>query len=1586
MSERLSTPVNLDAMLDQIIERMHEVVPFDGGGIAVYDAASGLLAPRRYRAAQSDTPLPRLLQLGEGVVGRAAQSQQAVLVNDVSTSDEYLPYDPDTRSQLAVPMVLGDELLGVLSAESHKIGAYTSQHQTILCVLADQTALALHVTRLYEALAERYERLNDHNVQLVTRNEISRLATGEQNKDTPWQELARHLADLGTAEGAALTLWDDSAAKTQLLTVSGIDELDYLDWDHLTHQLAERRRPTILNNAWSFDIQSVSESENSARALLALPLIARGRFIGAAFLVNLSENRPFTKTDIEQVTSALDQIALAIDNRALLQNLHKQLGEMAALLEIAGVAAGNQELDQMLAHVLQLCQKMLNISSGAILIRDAKTNVLLPRLSSTFGFSDPVLAMARFPIDDLDSQIATTFRTGQGRFVNNLLTGISEKYQEITRLINLPNMLYAPLHVQDSYIGVILVGGKSGDFNQSDLDLLTAVGSHVAAALRNAELFSQMRQRLRETEALQRIAAITSATLDLDDMIDRAVTEAGELLEAEGAFVLMPDSTGEWLMPHMRSLYGVSREKVPRPLRIGDTGPLAAVYTSGELYIERPSTSGNPGQPASLVACPFSSHNRTLGILVVRHRPSSDFEVVRADLLRAIASQIAVSMENAVLFAAERRRADLMSLINQIGQELTATLDLPGLTRKAVRSIHELLGYDAVCLYLLDEGGTTLTAQASAARSATMRIVDGFSIPVAQGFVGRAVRSGQVQLTRNVLDNPDFFWPTRDHQAASDLALPLRSREQTVGVLEIISSHANDFQEADRTALETLTTQISTAIENARLWDQAQRRLLEQGIVHQIGQDLTSILEYDDLISAIVRHMTRALDTAACLLIGYNLPRTHMIIEAEHRAPEVAAQLGPRRVGQLPDVTERTLIDRAVNSRRPSYYYRGEALSPLGQTVPLNAPGLNAGMALPMIAGDRVTGCMIWLETRGPRRFSESDVRLAQTLTTQVAIAIENARLYRQAQRQAYEQALLRRVAVGLSIISDLDGLLTQFAGEIAEVLAADNVVISLMDTTSVVPIYRVKSHVLNTRKLKDTALGRIRIQLPAMLEILQAGVTLQGSSNRTDVSALNEAQQELDTVMAGLPYTSVFTPIMRRGETIGLIEVSRDDPSRSFDASLVALLEALASQGAAAIDNAMLYERERRRIGQLEKVQASGRLLAGQLNVDSLIQLIINEAAAIFEAHAVSFSVPSSLPSHYRIRASNGLSEAYLSGREIEGNWSDVEPTLYIPELRDLKPLSLEQIALIDAEKLRSLLAILVNKGGQHFGLLALYSKGLARKFAEEEIELAQLFASQAAVALENAQLFTELEARAVELANANRLKSEFLARVSHELRTPMNSINGYSDMLLRQQYGALTEKQVDRIERILRNGRNLLALIDDLLDISKIDAGKMDIHTEPLDLLSELRVTLDTLDAQAASRGLYLNVNVSPDLPPVLADSMRLRQVFTNLLGNAIKFTKVGGITIEAELGDEDKRLVIYTRIIDTGIGIKAADQAIVFDEFRQVDGSVTREYGGTGLGLAITKKLLELMDGQIWVESEFDHGSTFTFVLPIAPTVPT
>ncbi|MGB7441447.1 MAG: ATP-binding protein, partial [Coleofasciculaceae cyanobacterium] len=271
-----------------------------------------------------------------------------------------------------------------------------------------------------------------------------------------------------------------------------------------------------------------------------------------------------------------------------------------------------------------------------------------------------------------------------------------------------------------------------------------------------------------------------------------------------------------------------------------------------------------------------------------------------------------------------------------------------------------------------------------------------------------------------------------------------------------------------------------------------------------------------------------------------------------------------------------------------------------------------------------------------------------------------------------------------------------------------------------------------------------------------------------------------------------------------------------------------------------------------------------------------------------------------------------------------------------------------------------------------------------------AEDLAHRAALATENARLYREAqeaEARLelknkmlahknLQLLEAAKLKSHFLATMSHELRTPMNSILGFSQMLLRQRHNQLTGQQVDMIQRILNNGKHLLTLINDILDLSKIEAGRMELKPEPFDLEKLVKATIDELRSLADEKNIALQVSADLQNPQVVNDSIRMRQILVNLLSNAIKFTEVGGVQVEVrEISPDWLALTVK----DTGIGIAVQDLEHIFDEFRQVEQTLTRKYSGTGLGLAITKSLVQLMKGKINVESEVGVGSTFHFEVP-------
>jgi signal transduction histidine kinase len=293
-----------------------------------------------------------------------------------------------------------------------------------------------------------------------------------------------------------------------------------------------------------------------------------------------------------------------------------------------------------------------------------------------------------------------------------------------------------------------------------------------------------------------------------------------------------------------------------------------------------------------------------------------------------------------------------------------------------------------------------------------------------------------------------------------------------------------------------------------------------------------------------------------------------------------------------------------------------------------------------------------------------------------------------------------------------------------------------------------------------------------------------------------------------------------------------------------------------------------------------------------------------------------------------------------------------------------------------RSMLFVPMRRDDSVLGVIAVnHSKPGA--FTEARVELLKTFADQAVIAIENVRLFTELQERTSQLQVANRHKDEFLANMSHELRTPLNAIIGFSEVMLERMFGDLTAKQEEYLNDILSSGRHLLSLINDILDLSKIEAGRMELELADFDLPAAIDNALTLVHERAARRGLTLTRHVDEALGAFRGDERKIKQVLLNLLSNAIKFTPEGGtVDVRAQL----KGPVVQLAVADTGVGIAPEDQELVFEEFRQVGTDVAKKHEGTGLGLALARRFVELHGGNLWLESEVGVGSTFTFELPV------
>ena len=404
--------------------------------------------------------------------------------------------------------------------------------------------------------------------------------------------------------------------------------------------------------------------------------------------------------------------------------------------------------------------------------------------------------------------------------------------------------------------------------------------------------------------------------------------------------------------------------------------------------------------------------------------------------------------------------------------------------------------------------------------------------------------------------------------------------------------------------------------------------------------------------------------------------------------------------------------------------------------------------------------------------------------------------------------------------------------------------------------------------------------------------------------------------------------------------------------------------------------------VEELEALGEVSQVVGSSLDLDRVLGAIVRHAVLFSEADGGTVFTFEKEEHKFVLKTSYGVTpefEAELRSSVITpgdnsglGQASSRRKPVQIADLHELPEYPL---SCVRQEGYRALLAVPLIDEAQLVGGLVVLRKQ-AGTFAERGVNLLHTFAAQSILAIRNARLFEEIEEKGRQLARADQHKSEFLANMSHELRTPLNAILGYTELILDQIYGEVPEKIVEVLSRLEKNGRHLLSLINDVLDLSKIEAGRFILSIGDYSMIELIQTVRTSVESLAAEKNLTLKTNLPEKLPIGRGDDQRLAQVLLNLVGNAIKFTERGEVAIGAS-AENDHFIVSVT---DTGPGISEEDLSTVFQEFHQIDGSSTKQKGGTGLGLSIAKKIIEMHGGRIWVESALDSGSTFSFSIPV------
>ena len=435
-------------------------------------------------------------------------------------------------------------------------------------------------------------------------------------------------------------------------------------------------------------------------------------------------------------------------------------------------------------------------------------------------------------------------------------------------------------------------------------------------------------------------------------------------------------------------------------------------------------------------------------------------------------------------------------------------------------------------------------------------------------------------------------------------------------------------------------------------------------------------------------------------------------------------------------------------------------------------------------------------------------------------------------------------------------------------------------------------------------------------------------------------------------------------------------------------LLRTFADQAVIAIENVRLFDEVQARTSELarsvEELRALGAVsqaVSSTLDLPVVLETIVAKATQISGTEAGAIYVLDEQSREFQLRATFGMSEELIAAvRDMHAEISDAvgllterhEPSQE-PDLHDLPSSPINDTILRAGYRARLLVPLM--RFGEVVGALVVRRKAPG-EFPANTVDLLKTFAAQSALAIQNARMFSEIGEKSRQLEVASQHKSQFLANMSHELRTPLNAILGYTELMADGAYGEPSEKMVGILQRLEANGKHLLGLINDVLDLSKIEAGQLELELSDSCVQDIAQTVRSTLEPLASDKKLAFKLELAPGLPPGHGDGRRLTQVLINLVGNAIKFTDAGEVAIKAEANNS----AFHVSVRDTGPGISAADQAKLFQEFQQADNAITKKKGGTGLGLAISKRIIEMHGGRIWVESQPGQGSTFAFTLPV------
>ncbi len=1121
--------------------------------------------------------------------------------------------------------------------------------------------------------------------------------------------------------------------------------------------------------------------------------------------------------------------------------------------------------------------------------------------------------------------------------------------------------------------------GLAAQFNRMTAQLKESyAGLERKVEARTAELQNSLEQQTAISEILR---VISSSPTDVQPVLDAVAERAAHLCDAPYARIMLID--GDVLRPAAEFSIGPTPESRPVPLdRTSITGRAAVDCETVHIQDVVPLLDAEfPGAKSNIVrlgcravlAVPLMREGGAYGAIFLYRKEPRLFSADQVALVQTFARQAAIAIDNVRLFNETREALDQQRASGEVLAAISNSIaDTAPVFEKILASCERLFAGNIVGLMLVRDGMLEIGAYHGPGREDMNKL---YPVPLA-----RDSASGIAILDQRLVNIADIEAPdvpplaraaSRFIDFRSIATAPMIFEGQGIGALWVARSFKGPFPDKQIGLLKTFADQAVIAIQNARLVNETKEALDQQRASGEVLAAISSSISDARPVFDVILKSCQRLFTGH--VVGVTLIRDDGMLDVGANAGAGYDEL--KTIFPQPLNRETASGIAILDGRLVSYADVDSGEMPPKSQEGCHVLGAGSMAFAPMLFEGRSIGTL-WVGRAFKGPFPDKQLALLKTFADQAVIAIQNARLFNETKEALDQQTAVSDMLRAISRTTfDLQPVLVTLIESAARLCRADKGFVYIREGG----VYRMMVNFGSSPEQVD-----IRLLVP------EYGTLVGRTALTRDVVRIDDAKADptyaWKDAQEKLGFRSMLgVPMLREGEPIGVIAMWREEV-RPFSPREIQLVTTFADQAVIAIENVRLFNETKE---ALDQQRASGEVLAAIsssiADTRPVFDVILGSCQRLFSGHNVGVMV---------VRDDGMLDVgAYIGpGRD---ELAKLVPATARPEQRrrhrDPRPFAAavsrprRRRRAVGAARRAAIVSATSRSSSprccSRTGRSARCGSGARSRAASRtsSSRCSRPSPNRPSIAIQNVRLFHEIEDKSRQLEIANKHKSEFLANMSHELRTPLNAIIGFSEVLLERLFGDLNDKQDDYLKDIHSSGKHLLGLINDILDLSKIEAGRMELERAAFDLPGALANALTLVRERAQRHGIALGLDVDPALGEIVADERKLKQILLNLLSNAVKFTPDGG-HVDVIARREPGRVVIAVR--DTGIGIAPEDQAAVFEEFRQVGTDYTRKQEGTGLGLALARRFVELHGGHLTLESALGKGSTFTFDIPITP----